>query len=227
MLAAFAVPFAASFHPKTPLYKQWKNVGVAMLITAIFFIAWRGVMAEMGVWNFNTRYLVGSFIGTLPVEELLYFIAIPYACIFTYFALNQFIEKDPLFPHQEVISSVMIVVLLIAGLYHKHRLYAGPLFLLLGGFLAFQMLKLRPRYMGKFYLAFLVLLIPLTILHGAFSGWFTDEPIVRFGEVHTIGAKLGSIPLEDILLSMFLMLMPIAIWEWLEDYFYYKKLQKK
>jgi len=218
-----AVPLAASFYPKAPFYKHWKFAGTGLVVTAVFFLVWDELFTQLGVWSVNERYITGIHIGSLPLEEVLFFISIPYACMFTYFALNHLFEKDPLFPHQEVISSLLIVVLLIAGMYHKDKLYSGSTFLLLAGFLAFQMLKLRPRYMGKFYFAFALLLVPFLFIDGILTGSFIDEEIVRYNDTQTLGIRLGTIPLEDLFYGMLLMVMPIAIWEGLEDYFYYKR----
>ena len=221
-LLVIAVPLAASFYPKAPFYKKWKYAGPGILVTAIFFVVWDALFTQLGVWSFNPRYITGIYVGPLPLEEVLFFVCIPYACVFTYFALNQIFEKDRLFPHQEIISSLLVVVLLIAGMYHKDKLYTGSSFLLLAIFLAFQMLKLRPRYMGRFYFAFGVLLIPFLVVDGILTGSFIDEEIVRYNDAQNLGWRLGTIPVEDIFYAMLLMVMPITIWEWCEDFFYFR-----
>src|SRR5690606_34952443 len=113
-----------------------------------------------------------------PVEEILFFICIPYACLFTYFALNNLIEKDHLFPHQELISSALIIILMIAGVYYIHHAYTATVFLLTAMLLALIMLKLRLRFMGRFYVAFAALLIPFVIVNGILTGFFTEAPVV-------------------------------------------------
>jgi lycopene cyclase domain-containing protein len=163
-LAAFTVPFLASFQKKAPFYKKWKYFGIALVITSALFIVWDEIFTQEKVWGFNPAYLTGLYIGSLPIEEILFFICIPYASVFTYFALNELVEKDHLFPHQELISSVLIILLLISGIYNIEKLYTGVTFIALALFLAFQMLKIRPRYMGRFYFAYAVLLVPFLIV---------------------------------------------------------------
>lgn len=213
----FIVPFLCSFYPKANFYSKWRYVIPAIFATAIIFIAWDALFTELGVWGFNPRYVSGVHVIGLPIEEILFFFCIPYACLFTYFALNHLIEKDYLFPHQELISSLLIIMLLIFGSYFLHKLYTGSTFILTGAFLALVMLKLRVRFMGRFYFAFALLLIPFFIVNGILTGSFIEEPVVWYNPKEMIGIRLGTIPLEDSVYALLLILLPITIWEKLES----------
>lgn len=215
-ILSFIVPFLFSFYPKANFSKKWRYVIPAILITALFFITWDAIFTEIGVWGFNPRYLSGIYLFGLPLEEILFFFCIPYACLFTYFALNHLVDRDHLFPHQELISSLLITLLLILGSYYLDRLYTGVTFLLTGLFLAFVLLKLRVRFMGRFYFAFAILLIPFLIVNGILTGAVTAEPVVWYNDEENIGIRIGTIPLEDIVYALLLMLLPITIWEKME-----------
>lgn len=216
-LLTILVPLVASFYPKAPFYKTWKYLIPAILIPGILFIVWDEIFTRMHVWGFNERYLTGIYLGHLPIEEILFFVCIPYACVFTYFALNHLIERDYLFPHQELISSVTILLLLVLGMYNFERLYTGTTFVLLGLVLAFQMLKLKPRYMGRFYFAYACLLIPFFIVNGILTGSFIDSPIVWYNDAENLGIRIGTVPFEDIFYGMLLILLNIGIYEWLKE----------
>ena len=222
-LVVFIVPFVLSFHKKSPFTNKWKYLGIALLVTSIFFILWDEVFTREKVWGFNDQYVMGIFLGSLPLEEILFFICIPYACVFTYFLLNNSIEKDHLFPHQELISSVLIVLLLIAGIYNIDKWYTGVTFIALALFLAYQMLKIKPRYMGRFYFAYAVLIIPFFIVNGILTGTFMNDSVVWYNDNHTLGMRIGTVPLEDFFYAFFLVLMNVAIIEWLEERAYYRK----
>lgn len=226
-LSAFIVPFLASFYSKAPFYKKWKHLSIAILATATLFVVWDEVFTEAGIWGFNPRYIMGIYIGSLPLEEVLFFICIPYACVFTYFALTHLVEKDYLFPHQELISSGLVIVLLVMGMYYFERKYTGVTFVLLGLFMAFQMLKLRPRYMGRFYFAFGFILVPFFIVNGILTGTGIDQEVVWYNNHENLGIRLGTIPIEDVFYGLLLILMNVVIFEWLEERAHYKPYRKK
>jgi lycopene cyclase domain-containing protein len=214
---SIVIPLAASFYSKAPFYKMWKYFWPAALISAVFFLVWDEIFTQLGFWGFNEQYLIGVYILNLPLEEILFFICIPYASVFTYFALNHVIEKDYLFPHQEIISSILITVLLISGMYYMDRAYTAVTFLGLGFFLTYQMIKVRPRYMGRFYFAFVIILIPFFITNGLLTGSWIHEEVVWYNDKENLGIRMGTIPFEDTFYGMFLILMNITIYEWLQE----------
>jgi lycopene cyclase domain-containing protein len=220
-LLTILIPLVGSFYSKAPFYKKWKFLWIAILIPGIIFLVWDEVFTRANVWGFNSKYLTGYYIGTLPIEEVLFFICIPYACVFTYFALNHLIERDYLFPHHELISSALIILLLVAGIYHVEKWYTGVTFVGLGLLLAYQMLKLRPRYMGRFYFAYFMILIPFFIVNGILTGLLGDA-VVWYSDRHTLSIRLGTIPLEDVFYAMMLILMNVGIFEWLQEREQYK-----
>lgn len=214
-LSALAVPLAASFYPKAPFYREWKSALPALLITALFFIAWDEVFTRLGIWSFNERYITGIHIGALPLEEVLFFICIPYACMFTYFALNKLIANDILRPYLDLINSVLIVVLIFTGAALFYKTYTATTCALLALFLILQKAFLKPDYMSRFYLAYVLLLIPFFIVNGILTGAFTEEPVVWYNDDHNLGIRIGTIPVEDMFYGMLMMAMPIAIAAWL------------
>jgi lycopene cyclase domain-containing protein len=171
----------------------------------------------IGVWGFNEKYITGAHIFNLPIEEVLFFVCIPYACMFTYFAIIHLLEKDYLFPHQELISSALIIILLIAGMYHMDKAYTCITFLSTGGFMAFQMIILKPRYMGRFYLAFGMILIPFFIVNGILTGSFIEDQVVWYNNNENLGIRIGTIPLEDIFYALLLLIMNISLYEWIKE----------
>jgi lycopene cyclase domain-containing protein len=215
-ISVFIVPFAFSFYPKANFSKKWKFVIPGILITGVFFIVWDELFTRMGIWGFNPHYLSGIYISSLPLEEILFFFCIPYASIFTYFALTYLVETDYFLPYHELISNVVILLLLIVGIYNIDKSYTGVTFVLTGLFLSYQLLKLRTRYMGRFYFAFVFILIPFFIINGILTGSFIQEPVVHYNDNENLGLRVGTIPIEDVVYGMLMVLMSITIAEELE-----------
>lgn len=86
--------FIFSFHPKIKFYRHFGAFFLSSLLVGSVFVIWDAWFTKLGVWWFNDRYLLGlRFIG-LPLEELLFFICIPFSCIFTYYCLTKFFSMD-------------------------------------------------------------------------------------------------------------------------------------
>lgn len=215
-LGSISIPLLFSFHKKANFSKTWKYLFISTVGIGLVFILWDVAFTHAGYWGFNEKYILGTHLFNLPLEEVLFFVCIPYACVFTYFALTHLIEKDYLFPHQELISSLLSVVLMFAGLFFINKPYTGITFLLTGGFLAFQMIVLRPRYMGRFYFAFAVLLVPFLIINGILTGSFIGEPVVWYNNDANLGIRIGTIPIEDFFYAMLLIVTNISVYEWLQ-----------
>jgi lycopene cyclase domain-containing protein len=213
-LLCILVPLLASFYSKAPFYKKWKDVGIAILFPAMLFIVWDEIFTRMGIWGFNSQYVSGWSIGSLPIEEILFFICIPYACIFTYFAVRYFIQNEYFFSNHELLSFAIIIGLLVAGIYNIDKPYTAVTFISLSFFLAYLTLKIRARFVGHFYAAFGIILIPFFIVNGILTGSLIEEEVVWYNDAANLGIRLGTIPLEDAFYAMLLLLMNVSLYEW-------------
>jgi lycopene cyclase domain-containing protein len=102
------------------------------------------------------------------------------------------------------------------GIYYIGQWYTGVTFILTALFLSYQMLRLRPRYMGRFYFAFIFILIPFFLVNGILTGSFIEEPVVLYNDNENLGIRIGTIPIEDTFYGMLLVLMSITLAEELE-----------
>lgn len=212
-LGAISIPFFAGFDKRLRFYRQWRFLFPAMLLTMVVFIPWDMLKTYLGVWGFNPRYLLGYYIGNLPVEEWLFFIAIPYACLFTYHSMNYLVKKDYLGKYADRITFALAIVLLLIGLMNTGRLYTSVTFISTGGFLLFHYYFIRAGYMGRFYLMYLVTLIPFFIVNGLLTGSFIPEEVVFYDNTQNLGIRLGTIPVEDMVYGLLMLLMNVSWFE--------------
>lgn len=210
-ISSFIVPFAFSFYPKASFAKVWRYYLPAITITAILFIVWDEWFTQSGVWGFNRNYVSGIFIGELPLEEILFFFCIPYACIFTYFAFNHLIEKDWLNNVEPFLTAVLVVSCLLFGVIFFDRLYTSVTMFSLAILLALVKWVLKAQYLSRFYFSYAVILIPFFIVNGILTGSWIEEPVVWYNNAENIGFRIGTIPIEDMFYAMLMLLLSICI----------------
>ena len=212
-LLSVIVPIAFSFESKVGFYKRWKALFPALLIPALFFIIWDSIFTEMGVWGFNLDYLMGVYVFNLPIEEILFFFAIPYCCVFSYDVLNHFIKKDVLGKNARHIGMVLIYVCIALAITHSDRVYTTTTASFLALFLLFQLIYLKPVYWSRLVFAYLVILIPFCIVNGVLTGTGLDAPVVWYNNYENLGFRLLTIPIEDTLYGFLLIALNITLYE--------------
>lgn len=208
-IGAFIAPFCLSFDKKVGFYKKWKYLFPAMVLVSIFFLIWDFFFTDWNVWSFNDDYILGAKVLGLPIEEIMFFFTIPYACIFVYECLLAYIPKDPLKKWGTPITITLVVGLAVALFFNYGRLYTASVIILCGAYLMQLLVVNRPLWLGRFYLAYVISLVPFLIVNGV----LTAKPVVIYNPVENSGIRIGSIPIEDTLYLMLLLLMNIALYE--------------
>lgn len=209
------IPFLFSFHPKLKFHKTWKAFFPAVLITGVLFVIWDSYFTYLGVWGFNQRYLTGIQIGNLPLEEVLFFFCIPYACVFTFHCLSLFMSKRTDFKKQKNFTVFLVIVLLVVGFMNIGNLYTATTFLSLSIVLVLSHFVWRIRWLNRFYRIYGVLLIPFFIVNGVLTGTGIEEEVVWYNSSEFLNIRLLTIPIEDIFYGMELILINLLIYKFL------------
>jgi lycopene cyclase domain-containing protein len=217
-VGAVFFPLIFSFEKRVAYYKQWKSLFPAMFITALVFLVWDEIFTKQGVWGFSERYTLGKKVLNLPVEEILFFICIPFASIFIYVFINRFFPESSMFDKTQKPVSVMIILIALTGLVvHFDKTYTAFNCAFAALLLSIQVFIVKGKYMGKFYRFYLWHLIPFFITNGILTGTGIENEVVWYSSDETLGIRLGTIPIEDSLYSLSLMLMNITIFEFLKS----------
>jgi len=212
-LLTISAPFLLSFDKRVAFYKQWKYLFPAILLMAVVFIAKDVIFAASEIWGFNDTYLVGIRILGLPIEEWKFFFVVPYAIVFIYACLVVYVKKDILKTAHRPFFIFLSAVLIVVGVIYYDRLYTSVIFILTALLLLYNVYKKQP-WLSYFLLAYLVSLIPFIIVNGALTGYFTPEPIVWYDDSQNLGIRLLTIPIEDTIYSLMMMLMTVQLMEW-------------
>lgn len=215
-ILSISIPLIKSFDKRISYARKWLYLFPALLVTGTFFLVWDVIFTEIGVWGFNDTYLIGERFLGLPLEEWLFFFTIPYASIFIYEAVYYYVKKD-IFGGliAEVFSLVLVGILLVLAGMHLTHLYTSTTFILTALFILAHLFWFKTSYLGRFYLSYAIILIPFFMVNGVLTGCCTAEPVVWYNDAENMGIRMGSIPVEDSIYGLLLILMNITIYEYL------------
>jgi lycopene cyclase domain-containing protein len=88
LIFAGSLPFALSFWPKLSFYKNIKPLIASIFSIVGIFGAWDVIAVSRHHWYFDPLGVGVVKILNLPLEEVLFFVVIPFCCIFTWEALK-------------------------------------------------------------------------------------------------------------------------------------------
>jgi lycopene cyclase domain-containing protein len=163
-------PLLLSFEQRFSFYKKWAYVFGAIIPVLVFFVIWDSWFTEMGVWGFNPKFLAGVYFIGLPLEELLFFVTIPFASLFTYEVVNFHFPKNYLKSVAQPVLFIIAVILLITGILNLERSYTSITFLLTGSYILLNIFLIRPAYQGQFLFAYILILMPFLAVNGILTG---------------------------------------------------------
>lgn len=190
----------------------------AILITAIFFWGWDIWFTQNSIWSFNKNYTLGFDIFGMPIEEWLFFIIIPYCCIFIYEVIKHYL-KGLKFNRQGIYLSILLAfILLIISILSIKLRYTFFTFVFSAIYLLLTIAKSQFRkHMVYFYTTYLVSLLPFM----AVNGILTSLPVVSYNPEHILNLRVMNIPVEDFSYLFLLLLMGISIYEYLKERKFY------
>ena len=214
-IGSIAVPLLYSFHPKLQLYKKFNWLLLSIMLTIGVFIPWDVIFTINGIWGFNSDYFLGFKILSLPLEEWLFFICIPFACVFTHYALLLYFPNLKLNKvATKAISISLVLILFILALTNYDKWYTLVNFSLAIP-LTWLVYKYNPQLLQHFFLTFLVMLIPFFIVNGVLTGSWIDNQVVWYNNAENLGIRMGTIPVEDSIYAYSMILMNLYFFEYL------------
>ncbi|MFC4872247.1 lycopene cyclase domain-containing protein [Negadavirga shengliensis] len=213
LVITLAYPLLQSFERRIQYYKKWYALGPAVFIPAALYIYWDHWFTAIGVWGFNPRYVIGIYLFGLPMEEIMFFFIVPFACVFIYEVMIYFVKRDILRPFAHFFVYLTAPLFFILGTIHIDKLYTAINFLLTGIILLIHFIIFKNKYLGRFLLGYFVTLIPFMLVNGILTGSFLDEPIVIYNDSENLSLRVGTVPIEDSVYLLGLLLLNITIYE--------------
>lgn len=189
--------FVASFDKRLRFDREFVPFLKASVIVALFFIAWDVWFTSRGVWWFNTKYTLGIVLAGLPLEEWLFFIFIPFSCVFTYFCLDKFFRWQHLSAFNNIIVFVSIIVCAVVALRYADRIYTLVTAVVTIVTLLVFHFVMRVQWISQASLVFTILMLGFLPVNGILTGTGLESPIVNYNPADFMGIRVFTIPIED------------------------------
>ena len=178
----------------------------------IVFIPWDIIFTQNGFWGFNDVYYLDYKI-----------FGIPYACVFTHYALLSYFPKLTLKFKTTLIISILLLVILSLVLIFNHDKWYTLINYLYAIILLPIVLKINFNLLRSYYLTFVVMLIPFFIVNGVLTGSFIENEIVWYNNDQNLGMRIFTIPIEDTMYAFTLILTNLFLIEYFMNLFDKKK----
>lgn len=212
-ICAFTIPLVMSFDRKVAYYKKWKFLLPSILVNALIFIALDIHFTKAGTWGFNPRYHSSLLVGGLPIEEILFFILIPYSSMFIHYVFIAYfpgtaVERRLTF----ILTFTLVAFLFMLAILRSELGYTSSYSFIAAGVLIL-VLFFEPGLLSRYYLTFIIILIPFVLVNSILTGSFTNEPVFFYNENEISGIKIFSIPVEDALFGFSMILLNLFVAE--------------
>ena len=209
------IPLIFSFHNKIQFYKKWSAFFKANIIVTIPFLIWDELFTRYSIWGFTEEHLIGIYLFNLPIEQILFFIIIPYCCVFTYEVFLKLSLKNNQIT--QLITLALGIIILFIGILLYTKAYTTVTFISLGIILIVLSYQ-NKKFINTFYLTYIVITASFFIIvNGILTGGTLETPPVWYNNTETLNIRIWTIPIEDFFYSMLLILSNIWLFEILKS----------
>jgi lycopene cyclase domain-containing protein len=211
-ILVISIPLLLSFDKKVHFYKRYRQFLPSLLIVALSYILWDVLFTAKGIWGFNYRYLTGIRILNLPLEEVLFFITIPYACTFIYDTIKAYWPDKTFKKTAKIVYPLVGAFTLFFFLFHIDKWYSSTTAAIVTIALIL-IFKNRTEHAGRIAVTYAISIVPFLLVNGLLTGSWIDEPIVWYDLDSFSGIRIGTIPLEDFFYGFSLITINIRVYE--------------
>lgn len=181
----------------------------AVFLVSLPFIIWDSWAVSQGHWDFNPDFTMGWYIGNLAVEEILFFIAVPYAMTVIYEFGKRYVKgevSDNFLRFAWTVLALINVTFLVASDVGTYTFVNSVAF-----FIAILLFLTKFRTLSKtiWFWQFQLILYGLFLI---FNTVLTAPPVIEYGAGEYTGFRVGTIPIEDFFYNFTLANLFIAVY---------------
>ncbi len=216
--AFILIPIVAlSFDRRVAFYKKWKYLLPAIFSVGMIFVLWDFIYTKVGVWGFSHDYTLAARVWHLPIEEWLFFLSAPFACVFIHACLRYYFPKDTFASSDKAISFGLAIILLLVGIVSWGRLYTSFTCIATSILIVTHYYSFRNTFRTFFYKTQLVSFIPFIMINGVLTGSITETPVVQYNKSEMLDIRFITIPMEDFVYCFMMLFAVVTVYEYLMD----------
>lgn len=205
-------PLLLSFEKKINYVKKWKYVFLSVATVSPFYLVWDSIAALRGDWGFSFSYTFPLRIAGLPVEEILFFVSVPFSCIFIYETAKLYVpEKKVAYrPAYSIIAGILFLALAYVS---REQYYTFTVLLFsIAALAAGHIFRPGVFHSRIFWITLLFTYLPFFVVNYI----LTSLPVVWYSSSAIWGVRVTTIPAEDFFYSFSMITL------WFIFYEYYK-----
>jgi lycopene cyclase domain-containing protein len=219
-LAIIAFPLIFSFEKRLiKFYTKIKPLIISLFLIGIVFVGWDVFATFRGHWSFNPAYVTEMKLLGLPIEEILFFVTVPYSCLFVFEAILYFIDDKQIFASKKRLFSIIGILLILSafGFYGKEYTFLAIISVGLT-FLIVSIVNVR-LFSSRSYWIYIFITLLLFLV---FNYILTSKPVVQYSLVAITGFRITTIPIEDFFFNFSMLTNYLMVYLWAS-----KNLNKK
>jgi lycopene cyclase domain-containing protein len=207
------LPLIVSFFPYLSYYKKFPSVLFSIFAGGLFFVTWDVIATLRGDWSFNPDHVMGISFAGLPLEEVLFFIFVPYSLLLTY-EQAAYIFRDRKVIWNQRAGYAMGLILVIASFLVTGKNYTF-MAVFSAGLVMLALSLFCPGMMER--LSFWAYLLTGYLLFILFNYFLTSLPVVIYSPSSVSGVRFLTIPIEDFFYNFALMSVYLVFYLWAKD----------
>lgn len=215
-------PLLYSFEKSISYYKKYHAILISTIIVGIPFIVWDIFATQRGDWSFNPKYISGIYFAGLPIEELLFFITVPYSMIFLYEIAKHYLPSRKIKLGKKLIYSI-VIILLISAAYNYSQYYTYTVMIFCAfTFFIIGFSKLAFTKESRFWIYITLAFFPFVLT----NYFLTSLPVVQYNPESFSEIRITTIPLEDFFYSFALVTNYIYVYELVKSKLEARKIEE-
>lgn len=204
-----AGPLFLSFEKKVRFAQKWKYALPSILVVLAPFVIW-DILVTGKHWWFNTNYTSGFKILELPIEEWLFFITVPFACLFIWEIFSTLLPRTD-FPFAKFFTWLLLPLFFL-GFYFViiAKYYTGIVIIVFSITLLIDILLKTNVLRDKRVWFFMLIILALTLV---FNFYLTARPVVLYETSVLLNFYIFTIPIEDFIYGLSLILLNVIVYK--------------